>query len=97
MSKINERLKDIFELTDFGAQDVGEELMSLAREEIAEEIKSDALSKALDFIINYSDCDIVCETLSYIPEEDDICANNCENMNGECVLRFLKHYKKNAE
>ena len=53
------------------------------------------LDNAIDYIYNllkHSGYDI-CEFLHDIPEENTICANTCENMKKECILRFLKHYK----
>lgn len=53
------------------------------------------LDNAIDYIYNllkHSGYDI-CKFLHNITEENTICKNTCENMNKECILRFLKHYK----
>ena len=53
------------------------------------------LGKALDFIVETQEQnDYICEQMV---EEDvgDYCANNCQNLNKECVKLFLeKVYKK---
>lgn len=56
--------------------------------------QSQLLDNAIDYIyslVQYDDW--ICEKLLDIPEEEKICSEGCENMNKECVLRFLKHYK----
>ena len=54
------------------------------------------LDKALDFLLEtQQDNDYVCCILGdRNKEENDYCANNCTNMNKECILRFLKYYCK---
>lgn len=53
------------------------------------------LDKALDFIVEtQKDNDYICEQMV---EElvDDYCAENCQNLNKDCVKLFLKKvYKK---
>ena len=56
---------------------------------------SQFLDKALNFIVEREeDNDYICEKLHEIPEEHNICAEDCENINRSCILRFLKHYKE---
>lgn len=53
------------------------------------------LQNAISFIIElWGEQDTFCETLVNIPEEEKICEKNCNNVNEECVKRFLKYYKK---
>ena len=53
------------------------------------------LQKAIDFIIELcGEEGTFCETLVNIPEEEKICEKNCNNVNAECVRRYLKYYKK---
>jgi len=53
------------------------------------------LDKAIDFIVEREeDNDYICEMLHEIPEEHDICAKDCQNLDHFCVLRFLKYYNK---
>ena len=44
----------------------------------------------------YEDGDYFCEKLLDIPEEEKICAVNCDKdgVQCDCILRYLKHYKK---
>jgi len=52
------------------------------------------LDNAIDYIyslVQYDDW--ICEKMLDISEEEAICSESCENMNKECILRFLKHYK----
>lgn len=57
---------------------------------------SQYLEKALDFIVEQEgENEYICEELHNIPEEFEICAYDCQNLNRNCVLRFLKHYKSN--
>ncbi len=56
---------------------------------------SQYLDKALDFIVEQEEVnDYICTELHDIPEELKVCAKDCQNLNRNCVLRFLKHYKK---
>ncbi len=56
---------------------------------------SQLLDKALDFIVKRErNDDYICAGLFDFPEENKICAENCEGLNRDCVLRFLKHYKQ---
>lgn len=56
---------------------------------------SQYLDKALDFIEEREGGDdYICTRLHDIPEEFEICANNCQNLNRICVLRFLKLWKR---
>ena len=55
----------------------------------------DMLDKALDFIVEtQEDNDYICEQMiEGLP--NNYCANNCQNLNKECVKLFLeKVYKK---
>lgn len=54
------------------------------------------LDKALDFIVEtQEDNDYICEKMSEFSDEWDYCCNNCQNLQKECVIRFLKHYENN--
>ncbi len=56
---------------------------------------SQYLCNAIDFIVEREeDGDFICEQLHDIPEEFEICASDCQNLNRICILRFLKHYKE---
>ena len=56
---------------------------------------SQYLDKALDFIVEREqDDDYICELLHEIPEECEICRNDCQGLDRICVLKFLKYYKK---
>lgn len=49
------------------------------------------LNEALGFIVEQEqDNDYICDMLNNIPEETDICAKKCQNLNKSCVLRFLR-------
>ena len=55
---------------------------------------SQYLNKALDFIVEQErENDYICTRMLEIPEEYEVCVNNCQNLNRICVLRFLKRYK----
>lgn len=55
---------------------------------------SQYLNKALDFIVEQEeDDDYICTRMLEIPEEYEVCVNDCQNLNRICVLRFLKRYK----
>ena len=53
------------------------------------------LDNAVDYIyeVVYGQ-DWICEALFDIPEESEICEHTCNNLCKDCILRFLKHYKK---
>lgn len=54
---------------------------------------SQYLDKALDFIVEQEkENDYICERMLEIPEEYEVCVNDCQNLNRICVLRFLKRY-----
>lgn len=36
----------------------------------------------------------LCDELHQYPEEEKICAAYCQNFCNDCVIRYLKHYKK---
>lgn len=56
---------------------------------------SQYLCNALDFIVEREEeNDYICEKLHDIPQEFEICARDCQNINRNCVLRFLEHYKE---
>ena len=60
--------------------------------------KDKTLDKALDFIVEREESnDYICEELLSIPNEAVYCADNCQNLNKECIKRFLKHYEKNEK
>lgn len=49
------------------------------------------LDVALDFIVEREESDdYICERMHDIPEEFDICASDCQNLDRICVLRYLK-------
>ena len=49
------------------------------------------LDVALDFIVEREGGDdYICERMYDIPEEYEICARDCQNLDRICVLRFLK-------
>jgi hypothetical protein len=54
------------------------------------------IDKAFDFIVEQLEADPgpVCEVLHQIPEEADVCARDCQNLDHFCLLRFFKYYKK---
>ena len=54
------------------------------------------LDRAIIFIVELVDGDPapICDLLTSIPEEAEICAEDCQNLDHFCVLRYLKHYKK---
>ena len=55
---------------------------------------SQYLDKALDFIVEQEkENDYICTRMHEIPEEYEVCANDCQNLDRICVLRFLKRYK----
>lgn len=55
---------------------------------------SQYLDKALDFIVEQEkENDYICTRMLVIPEEYEVCAKDCQNLNRNCVLRFLKRYK----
>ena len=56
------------------------------------------LDKVLDFIVEREqDGDYICSELHDIPEEEEICSKDCQNLCRNCVLRFLKNYKKGGK
>ena len=61
-------------------------------EELKEQLKS-AVSMLKDI---YEDDDYFCTRLLDIPEEEKICEIYCdkEGVQCDCILRYLKHYKK---
>lgn len=55
---------------------------------------SQYLDKALEFIVEQEkENDYICTRMLEIPEEYEVCVNDCQNLNRICVLRFLKRYK----
>ena len=56
---------------------------------------SQLLDKALDFIVETQEQDdYICEQMT-TERVGDYCENNCQNLDRQCVLRFLeKVYKK---
>ena len=57
------------------------------------------LDKALDLIVEVlkDDPTFVCDVLHDIPEEEEICARECENFDRFCLLRYLKYHKKDEK
>ena len=54
---------------------------------------SQYLDRALNYIVERErHDDYICEQLSYYPEDNGICKNDCQGLCKICVLRFLKHY-----
>ena len=54
---------------------------------------SQYLDKALNFIVEREkDDDYICMNMLVIPEEYKVCVNDCQNLNRNCVLRFLNRY-----
>jgi len=59
---------------------------------------SEYLDKALDFIVEREENnDYICCELHKIPDEEDLCAKDCQGVDRQCVLRFLKYYQKGGE
>ena len=49
------------------------------------------LNKALDFIVETQESnDYICEQMMTEEAVGDYCANNCQNLNKECVKLFLQ-------
>ena len=46
------------------------------------------------FTIMGRDETFICDELFQYPEEEKICAAYCQNFCNDCVIRYLKHYKK---
>ena len=75
--------------------DPSEYFRPATEDEIAKAKTENILNKALDFIVervNEGD-DYICEEFSSIPVEWNYCKENCQNLNRECVLRYLKRRK----
>lgn len=64
-----------------------------AKLEIQQGLLDNAVSMLKDI---YEDDDYFCERLLDIPEEEKICEVYCdkEGVQCDCILRYLKHYKK---
>jgi len=59
---------------------------------------SQYLDKALDFIVEREENDIyICSVMYDIQDEKELCAKDCQGFCRNCVLRFLKYYKKGGE
>ena len=66
-----------------------------AKEALYSKPEDSLLGKALDFIVEREKSnDYICEKLLFVHGEAVYCAYNCQNVNKECVIRFLKHYEK---
>ena len=66
-----------------------------AKEALYSKPEDSLLGKALDFIVEtQEDNDYICEKMSEL-DEWEYCENNCQNLNKECIKRFLKHYENN--
>lgn len=53
------------------------------------------LDNALDYIYELVEQeDWICCELVAIPEEEKICSETCDNLCKDCIIRYLKHYKK---
>lgn len=60
-----------------------------------EKTTNQLLDNAVDLLYNiFSDDDIFCSRLVQIPEENKIYSEQCENLNKNCILRYLKYYEK---
>ena len=60
--------------------------------------RTELLEKAVDFIVEREEGgDYICEMLHESAEEEDICATTCENLNKDCVMRFLRRYGRKEE
>lgn len=66
-------------------------------------IKSEILLNDLDNAASYirellsmigGDERSLCDELFHYPEEAKYCAEHCQNFCNDCVIRYLKHYKK---
>ena len=57
----------------------------------------DYLDKALALIVELTEDDpsFMCEKLHEIEGECQFCANNCENFDRFCLMRYLQYYKPN--
>lgn len=65
-----------------------------AKEALYSKPEGSLLDKALNFIVEtQEDNDYIYEKMSEL-DEWEYCENNCQNLNKECVIRFLKHYEK---
>ena len=55
----------------------------------------DLLEHAVEYIYELvNQDDWICTELLEIPEESDICKQTCDNLCKDCIIRFLKRYKK---
>lgn len=70
-----------------------ENMEFLRRQDIdfLKELLNNAVSMLKDI---YEDDDYFCTMLLDIDEEAKICEKCCDNLNEKCILRYLKHYKK---
>lgn len=67
-----------------------------AKEALYTKPEDSLLDKALDFIVEkQKDNDYICEKMSKFSDEWNYCWNNCQNLQKECIIRFLKHYENN--
>lgn len=54
------------------------------------------LDRAIDFIVELLEDDptTICDKLHEYPEEDSICAADCQDLDHFCIMRYLEHYGK---
>lgn len=76
---------------------VGKVLGALVKAVEELETKEALLDKALNLIVELVEDDPsdMCCALHEIPEENNYCAEHCDNFNKSCVLRYLKAIKNN--
>lgn len=65
-----------------------------AKEVLCSKPEDSLLDKALDFIVEREEADDYICVLMLESDEGDYCMDNCQNLQKECVIRFLKHYEK---
>ena len=65
-----------------------------AKEALYSKPKDSLLDKALDFSVEREEADDYICVLMLESDECEYCENNCQNLNKECIKRFLKHYEK---
>ena len=65
-----------------------------AKEALYTKPEDTLLDKALDFIVEREEADDYICVQMLESDEGDYCMDNCQNLNKECVKRFLKHYEK---
>lgn len=91
----DEDIEDPYRHIWSSVEDTWDYFRPATEEEIAKaEAERGTLNKALDFIVEREkDDDYICERMSEFADEWDYCENNCQNLQKECVLRYLKRKK----